>query len=248
MGATESATIIASRRIASGFYKQRGLGSISMELETAVESMSMTTVEGTTPAIAVAASSPDTLALAAQCPFIQQIVILTGDAQAVSNTLAPFMALANSTTAPRSFQHRARMAVAGVASFQPGTGDIEIAPQSPEPVHVPIAGAETPAGPEEAVKEGGPAAPASAPEGKKGEVPAKVDAPETKDVGTGTLRPGQATKKSAGPEEASKGTPEPEWATKRTPELQQTPQPEEAGKETPEPRQASKGAEEGGDC
>lgn len=33
------------------------------------------------------------------------------------------------------------MAVAGVASsFRLGTGDIEIAPQSPEPVHVPIAG------------------------------------------------------------------------------------------------------------
>lgn len=40
----------------------------------------------------------------------------------------------------RTFQHRARMAVAGVASFQPGTGDIEIAPQSPGPVHVPVEG------------------------------------------------------------------------------------------------------------
>ncbi len=36
--------------------KQRVLGSVSMELETAVASMSLTTVEGTTPAIAVVRS------------------------------------------------------------------------------------------------------------------------------------------------------------------------------------------------
>ncbi|CAL8466375.1 g5911 [Coccomyxa elongata] len=176
-----------------------------MELETAVESMSMTTVEGTTPAIAVAASSPDTLALAAQCPFIQQIVVLTGDAQAVSNTLAPFMALANSTTAPRTFHHRARMAVAGVASFQPGTGDIEIAPQSPEPVHVPVAGAESPAGQEEAVMEEGPVAPASAPEEEKG-------TPEAEPATRRTPEPQQAAKQTPHPEEAGRGLKQPSKA------------------------------------
>ncbi|KAK9902632.1 hypothetical protein WJX75_000597 [Coccomyxa subellipsoidea] len=112
-------------------------------MEVAIESVSMSTsVEGTTPAIAAAASKPDTLALAAQCPFIQHIVGLTGDAQAASNTLAPFMALANSTTAPRLFLHRARLAVTTPRS---AAQDPQTGPTTPEPLHIPTQGAGSPA-------------------------------------------------------------------------------------------------------
>ncbi|EIE19919.1 hypothetical protein COCSUDRAFT_58156 [Coccomyxa subellipsoidea C-169] len=182
-------------------------------MEVAIETVSFTTsVEGTTPAIAAAASQPDTLALAAQCPFIQQIVVLTDDAQAVSNTLAPFMALANSTTAPRMFHHRARMTVDGEASPRATVAvDMPKTPGSSEPLHIPVGGLESPAiGKEPVGAEGGKPQQEESTEEAREEIveswkPKPEQKPEAAIEGDGAGQ--QAAKEEASPEASAQAQP-----------------------------------------